>query len=152
MMRLPSAVQVLHLTRTSSSPSANTSLTLIVFHSLADDASNSWIHAETHKDAVQRRACQDEYSEFKTSEHKPAECVFCLIPFYLFCRFNTCSTEQNRTEQNILALVENKYVTVHPSHIIKFILMCTASGKDGLQLSSFTAVTLTVPSLEEVDT
>lgn len=41
MMRFPSAVQVLHLTRTSSSFSASWSLTLIVFHSLADDAWNS---------------------------------------------------------------------------------------------------------------
>lgn len=41
MMRFPSAVQVLHLTRTSSSFSASRSLTLIVFHSLADDARNS---------------------------------------------------------------------------------------------------------------
>lgn len=36
MMRLPSAVQVLHLTGTSSSPSVNRLLTSIDFHSLAD--------------------------------------------------------------------------------------------------------------------
>lgn len=66
MMRLQSAVQVLHLTRTSSSASANTSLTSIVFHSLADDTSNSWTHAETHKDTVRGRACQDRMSSVST--------------------------------------------------------------------------------------
>ena len=66
-----------------------------------------------------------EYSEFKTSEHKPEKSIYSAV----------LKTMQRRTEQNqnILALVENKYVTVHPSHIVKFILMCTASGKDGLQ-------------------
>lgn len=53
MMRFPSAVQVLHLTRTSSSFSASRSLTLIVFHSLADDARNSC------NDAKNKRVVED---------------------------------------------------------------------------------------------
>lgn len=46
MMCLPSAVQVLHLTGTSSSPSVNRLLTSIVFHSLADATWKSWEHRD----------------------------------------------------------------------------------------------------------
>lgn len=49
MSCFPSEVQVLHLTRTSSSFSISFSLTLIVFHSLADDTWNSCIDTKTQK-------------------------------------------------------------------------------------------------------
>lgn len=55
----PSAVQVLHLTRISSSFSVSRSLTLIVFHSLADDTWNSCIDAKTQQTTHRhRRGCE----------------------------------------------------------------------------------------------
>lgn len=67
MMCLPSAVQVLHLTKTSSSLSVNMFFTLIVFHSLADDAWKICIHEGTRKNTSESMSVQKKHCSFKAS-------------------------------------------------------------------------------------